>query len=81
MANLDEAEACKRELSSIFAHWGQETGKRAWGTPHWTQALYWVQEIRCNGTNNQTCNYASTNWSQEAWPPQSGQQYFGRGPF
>ena len=44
--------ACRRELAAIFAR-GQETGKRdpAEGE-FWTQALYWVQEIRCNGTND-----------------------------
>ena len=37
------AETCKRELASIFAHWGQETGKRDPNDGEfWTQALYWV---------------------------------------
>lgn len=28
------------------------------------------------------CDYKSTNWSkeQDAWPPQNGAQYYGRGP-
>ena len=39
--SLDDA--CKREMASIFAHWGQETGKRDPGDGEfWTQALYWV---------------------------------------
>ena len=39
-------QTCKRELSTIFAHWGQETGK---GDPDagefWTQGLFYVEEI------------------------------------
>lgn len=74
--------ACRRELASIFAHWGQETGKRDPSDGEfWTQALYWVQEIRCNGTNDQSCNYADGGWSRTAWPPVAGKQYYGRGPF
>lgn len=81
MPNLNAEEACKRELSTIFAHWGQETGKRApENGEFWTQGLFWVQEIRCNGTNDATCNYSSSNWSADAWPPQAGEQYYGRGP-
>lgn len=36
-------QVCRRELASIFAHWGQETGKRdpAHGE-FWTQGLFWV---------------------------------------
>lgn len=73
MANMDDDQTCKRELSAIFAHWGQETGKRSWNDGEfWTQGLYWVQEIRCNGTNDSTCDYKSSNWSAlpSAWPPQ-----------
>jgi len=69
-------------LAGIFAHWGQETGKRdPTDGDFWTQALYWVQEIRCNGTNDQSCNYAQGGWASTAWPPQAGKQYYGRGPF
>merc|ERR1711988_1124374 len=47
-----------------------------------TQALYWVEEIRCAGTNNSTCDYKSAGWSaqENAWPPVNGKQYYGRGP-
>jgi len=66
-------QACKRELAGIFAHWGQETGKRDPNEGEfWTQALYWVQEIRCNGTNDQSCNYAQGGWASTAWPPTAG---------
>ena len=77
-------ETCKRELASIFAHWGQETGKRSPDDGEfWTQALYWVEEIRCSGTNDPSCNYQDGGWSgaSDDWPSQPGQQYYGRGPF
>lgn len=78
--NLDQM--CRRELSTIFAHWGQETGKRSPGEGEfWQQALYWVQEIRCNGTNDPSCNYQGSGWSADAWPNVPGKQYYGRGPF
>ena len=79
--NLTVEQSCKRELAAIFAHWGQETGKRdpADG-PFWTQALYWVQEIRCNGTNDPSCDYKAYNWAADAWPNDPDEQYFGRGP-
>ena len=76
-------DTCKRELASIFAHWTQETGARnANEGEYWTQALYYVQEIRCNqGHVDPTCDDASSNWSAKIWPPASGKQYYGRGPF
>jgi len=68
-------ETCSRELSTMFAHWGQETGWRNPNDPlpFWKQGLYHVREMWC-GT------YNSWNWSKEAWPPQSGVNYCGRGP-
>ena len=76
-------DTCKRELASIFAHWTQETGARnANEGEYWTQALYYVQEIRCNqGHVDPTCDDKSSNWSAKIWPPASGKQYYGRGPF
>jgi len=36
-------QTCQRELATLFAHWGQETGKRdPDGGEFWTQALYYV---------------------------------------
>ena len=86
MPNYDDDQTCEREIAAIFAHWGQETGARSWyqeGWEHWQQGLYWVEEIRCRGTNLSSCDYKSTNWSkeQDAWPPQANAQYYGRGPF
>jgi len=44
--NMSIDDVCKKELATIFAHWGQETGKRdpAHGE-FWTQGLYYVREI------------------------------------
>jgi len=52
-------QTCRRELSTMFAHWGQETGWRNNGIsdPFWKQGLYHVREIWC-GT------YNSWNWSK-----------------
>jgi len=76
--SLDDA--CKRELSTLFAHFARETG-----TGDWRSGLYWVTEIYCTAPNwaagTANCDYKSTNWSAAAWPPQSGVQYYGRGPF
>ena len=74
---------CKRELASVFAHWGQETGKRSWNDGEfWTQGLYHIEEMDCKGKTAAFCNYYSSNWSakEDAWPPQSPKQYYGRGP-
>jgi len=58
----------------MFAHWGQETGKRDPGSGEfWTQALYYVEEINKS-------DYTDWGWSNNAWPNQPGQQYYGRGP-
>lgn len=66
-------QTCKRELASIFAHWGQETGKRSPADGEfWKQALYWVQEIRCNGTNDPSCDYKQAGWAEDSWPSQEG---------
>ena len=81
---MTDDEVCKREMAAIFAHWGQETGKRdPRDGEFWKQGLYWVEEIRCAGNFNGSCNYKSGNWSAkpDAWPPQANVQYYGRGPF
>ena len=70
------ADTCKRELSAIFAHWGQETG---WRNPDagefWTQGLYYVEEI--NKSDYKAYYFGNI---ESPWPPQDGVQYFGRGP-
>ena len=80
----DIDDVCRRELAALFAHWGQETGKRDPSDgAFWTQGLYWVEEIACKNLPDFVgCDYKSQNWSagETAWPPQDGVQYFGRGP-
>lgn len=80
--------ACKRELSFLFAHFGQETG---YHDPHnqieeWRQGLWHVTEWACTepqqGRGTPRCDYKKTwGWAAEEYPPQDGVQYFGRGPF
>ena len=82
LSGYNKDQTCKRELATLFAHWGQETGKRDPADGEfWTQALYWVQEIRCNGTDDASCDYKDWGWSATPYPPQAGEQYYGRGPF
>jgi len=46
LANWSVDDICKRSMSTLFAHWGQETGKRDPNAGEfWTQALYYVREI------------------------------------
>ena len=67
-------DTCKRELSTLFAHWGQETGKREGdASTWWTQALYYVREINRG-------DYKDWGWSNDAWPNSATEQYYGRGP-
>lgn len=80
---------CGRELATLFAHFSQETGYNDPNLPSplFKQALYHIFEMRCvdahagTSKNDPSCDYKSTNWSATTWPPQSGKQYFGRGPF
>ena len=74
-------DTCRRELSTLFAHWGQETGKRDPNNGEfWTQGLYHIEEMRCKGTSDPSCDYKDWGWSNNAWPNQTGHQYYGRGP-
>lgn len=67
-------QVCQRELATIFAHWAQETGLNdsSNAEPIWKQALYWIKEIRCDGTNDPSCDYKDWGWSAAAWPNQAG---------
>ena len=59
----------------MFAHWGQETGKRDPNSgDFWTQGLFYVEEI--NKSDYKSSEYGAN----EKWPSQAGVQYFGRGP-
>jgi len=67
--------ACKRELATAFAHFGQETGDNsAWGEiPPWRQGLYYSSQIGCTPKN---CPYCYPN---AKYPCTHGQGYYGRG--
>ena len=72
-SNLDLSleDTCRRELATLFAHWGQETGKRSPGEGEfWQQALFYVEEIRCKGTTDPSCDYKQGGWADDAWPAQ-----------
>ena len=64
-------QTCKRELAAVFAHWGQETGKREPPEDQfWKQGLFYIEEI-----SPASC-YISYEWGNGTkWPPQSGQCY------
>ena len=48
LTGMSVDDTCKRELAAIFAHWGQETGKREPGSyEFWQQALYFKEELGC----------------------------------
>jgi len=60
-------DACKRELSTIFAHFNQETGggevyAQQQGLEFWQVGLYWLTEIACSpggwGYQQSGCDYA-----------------------
>lgn len=87
-SNLD---TCKREVAALFAHFVQESSlnskweETANGLDLWRQGLYYINELGCHpgsaGEGSPACNYIWGGWSNEAWPPQPGAQYHGRGPF
>ena len=68
--------ACKKELATVFAHMGQETGKRDPSLGgFWTQALYYTTEI------SPPHGYNSYDWDNHVkWPNYPGMAYIGRGP-
>lgn len=87
-SDLTLDEACRYELATLFAHFGQETGNHNPNDPvieEWRQGLVHVTEWACtepqSGAGTSTCDYKE-NWGVGAsYPPQSGVQYYGRGPF
>jgi len=46
-------ESCRREISAVFAHAAQETGKHdaASAKPEWQQAFYYMREQNSYDTN------------------------------
>jgi len=84
--SLDDT--CKRELATLFAHFNQETGQHDVNNPleEWRQGLWHITEWACTepqqGRGTSRCDYKQTwGWGFEEYPPQAGEQYFGRGPF
>lgn len=85
-----DLETCKREVATLFAHFVQESSYNSnWlvsqGTALFRQGLYYINELGCHpgsaGEGSAACNYIWGGWSNDAWPPQDGAQYHGRGPF
>ncbi len=60
--------ACKRELSTFLAHTTQESG-----------SFQFNRELYCYPVWNYGCDYADNG--STFWPPEPGQNYFGRGAF
>ena len=72
--SLDDV--CKKELATMFAHMGQETGAHYPGTngveEEWRQGLYHVSEMGCSITGG-GCDYGQcTGWVQEIYPCVAG---------
>jgi len=86
-----DLETCKREVATVFAHFVQESSyNSSWeesanGIHRWRQGLYYINELGCHpgsaGEGSAACDYQWLGWAGEAWPPQEGAQYHGRGPF
>ena len=79
---------CRKSLSTMFAHFGQETGGHTahWDVPQWRQGLHWIREMGWNeamrGGYNGECN--PDTWQGQTWPCgtfENGdyKSYFGRG--
>ncbi|WP_020412392.1 glycoside hydrolase family 19 protein [Microbulbifer sp. VTAC004] len=84
----DSDAICRKVLSVMFAHFGQETGAHAaaWDEPEWRQGLYWIREI--GWTEETSGGYGAcdsgSSWAAEVWPcainADGGyKSYFGRG--
>ncbi|MBU2711963.1 chitinase [Zooshikella harenae] len=85
-SNADKV--CKKSLTTMFAHFTQETGAHApnWDLPEWRQGLYYVREVGwtedMRGGYNAECN--PDTWQGKTWPCgkfSDGyfKSYFGRG--
>jgi chitodextrinase len=87
-SNVTPNEACRYELATLFAHFGQETGNHNPNDPdieEWRQGLVHITEWACTepqpGAGTSSCDYKQ-NWGVGAsYPPQPDVQYYGRGPF
>jgi len=68
-----DANLCKRELATFFAHTTHECGMEKDDQPYpkWRQGFYYITEIACTYPyGGPTCDYKSNDWSAVAWPPQ-----------
>lgn len=76
--DLTIEQVCRMELSTIFAHYAQETGKHDKSDasiPEWRQGLFYLNEIGCNSSGN--CQYF--DYSNQIFPVHDGVSYHGRG--
>ncbi|KAJ3067774.1 hypothetical protein HDU98_009035 [Podochytrium sp. JEL0797] len=89
-AGRDSDTICKRLLSTMFAHFAQETGAHSRLVPiaEWQQSLVYVRELTCTETNSSPgCNYNNdctnpafnTVFPCAPGPYNGFLQYFGRG--
>jgi len=79
---FDDVKLCKRELAMFLAMTTHESGYNTGSTkiPKWRQGFYYVKEMKCASHGGPACDYKSTGWSHDTWPPVAGKQYYGRGP-
>ncbi|KAI8618666.1 lysozyme-like domain-containing protein [Chytriomyces sp. MP71] len=86
----DSDAICKKLLSTMFAHFAQETGAHDGliQTPQWRQALKYVREISCTETNTISGCYYNNDCTNPAFnqvfpcgtgPDNGYLAYFGRG--
>ena len=85
---LTDAEVCKRELSTLFAHVIFETnGGQPDHHEYFRQGLKNVKDHHCGKypkyppfDGPPECNFHSHGWSAATWPPYEHAQYYARGP-
>ena len=86
---LTEADVCKRELATLFAHIIHETnaGEPEHSHEYFRQGLRHVKDHHCGKypkyppfDGPPECDFHSHGWSAKTWPPQEHAQYYPRGP-
>ncbi len=76
---------CKRSITTMFAHFVQETGAHApsWetskGVSEWRQGLYYLREMYKSEDKPDGTYSKCSGWQGEKWPCAPGKSYFGRG--
>jgi hypothetical protein len=90
LTGVTDDDACRTELSTLFAHFAQESGYHGGriqinkkNVEDWQQGLYHIHEDGCPKVNDAHCDYRSgkDSWATTAYPMPAGMQYYGRGPF